>query len=162
MIPVKDLFGKTHLITQCTMVDINKHFEQIKNTIEPKDTINFKQQMYKSLIADSAFKLDDESCYLYYINDTARCATGVALYGKNSPTKMLALFAGIFTHIDTHTLKLNFHLHANKSVNEYKSIVTEASIRRQLIPGYPLVIRIDKLRDKINNIYNKRGMSCLV
>ncbi len=153
-----DLFGKEHTIVPCTVDDIAVHFNLVKDVIPSEEVIQFKKRMSECLLAESAYTLSDNSCFLYYSNVEPFRAHGVALYGKHSPLKMLALFAGIFTDIDTHTFKLEFSLHPGKFVNEYKSILTLTSIKRQGIPGHPLVIRIDVLRDKINTLYRKRGI----
>lgn len=153
-----DLFGKEHNIIPCVMSDIPVHFDLVKDVIPSEEVIQYQQRMSECINAGSAYTLSDGSCFLYYNNVKPFRAHGVALYGKNVPEKMLALFAGIFTDIDTHTFKLEFALHPGKFVSEYKSIITLTSIKRQGIPGYPLVIRIDKLRDKINILYRKRGI----
>ena len=153
-----DFFGKHHTILPCSAEDIDVHFDKIRNVIPSEEVIQFKKRMSECINAGSAYTLSDGSCFLYYLNYKPCCATGVALYGKQSPNKMLALFAGIFKEIDHHTFKLDFHLHAGKFVQEYKSIITETSIRRQRIPGYPLVVRIDKLFVKMNAIHKKRGI----
>ena len=158
MITTTDFFGNKHTILPCSAEDVDVHFAKIQDVIPGEEVIQFKQRMSECITAGSAYTLSDGSCFLYYLNDKPCCAKGVALYGKNSPMKMLALFAGIFKELDTHTFKLDFHLHAGKFVQEYKSILTETSIKRQLIKGYPLVVRIDKLFAKIDGIYKKRNL----
>ena len=157
MITFKDFFGKEHTITSCTEQDIDVHFALIKDVIPVDEITQFKERMAECIEAGSAYTISSD-CFLYYLNYKPCCANGVALYGKNSPSKLLTLFAGIFSQLDTHTFKLNFKLHAGKMVQEYKSIITLTSLKRQRIKGYPLVIRIDKLKNKITAIYNKRGL----
>jgi len=156
MITAPDLFGHIHTIVPCTVEHIDTHFEMIKDVITDESHKSFKGRMAECIEAGSAYALSDGSCFLYYLNSKPFKATGVALYGKNAPHKMLTLFAGIFTKLDDHTFKLEFMLHPGKFMQEYKSILTMTSMKRQVIPGYPLVVRIDELRDKINAIYNKR------
>ena len=142
----------------CTESDIDVHFEMIKDVIPSEEVIQFKQRMSECITAGSAYTLPDGSCFLYYINHKPCCANGVALYGKNSPNKLLALFAGIFMKCDTKTFNLAFTLHRGKFVQEYKSIITMTSLKRNRIPGYPLIIRIDKIKDKIKRLYEIRGI----
>jgi len=158
MLNLKGIFGKSYTIVPCTLDDIEPHFAKIQDTIESHTVAEFKQKMTDAVNDESAFMLSDNSCYLYYLNYAPRCAMGIALYGKGVPNEMLSLFYGIFKGIDTHTLKIDFHMHAGKTVSEYKSIVTEASIRRQIIPGQPLVVKVDQLLGKLSTIYEKRGV----
>ena len=156
MITTTDLFGKVHTIVPCDNEDIDVHFAKIQDVIPSEEVIQFKKRMSECILAESAYTLSDGSCFLYYLNYKPCCANGVALYGKNSSHKMLALFAGIFNEIDRETFKLDFHLHAGKYVQEYKSLLTIESIKRQRIPGQPLVIRTDKLFAKMSALYKKR------
>ena len=151
-----DFFGKCHTIVSCTQKDIAVHFDQIKDVVTDIPHNEFKQRMSQCVEAGSAYMLSDGSCFLYYLNSLPFKAEGVALYGKHATHKMLALFAGVFTTIDTHTFKIEFKLHPGKFIQEYKSLLTKTSMKRQVVPGYPLVVRVDVLRNKINDIYNKR------
>jgi hypothetical protein len=153
-----DLLGKEHTIVPCTMNDIPVHFELVKDVIPSEEVIQYQQRMSECINAGSAYTLSDNSCFLYYNNVKPFCAHGVALYGKHAPLKLLALFAGIFTGIDTHTFKMEFTLHTGKFIDEYKSILTLTSLKRRNMPDRPLVIRIDELRNKISTLYIKRGI----
>lgn len=158
MITTTDFFGKQHYLVPCTERDINVHFAKIEEFIPADEVVDFKLRMAECIDIGTAYMLLDGSCFLYYINYKPCCAIGVALYGKESPIKMLALFSGIFHVVDTDTFKLEFHLHYGKLVQEYKSLITEISLKRQGIPGHPLVIRIDELHKKIESIYNRRNI----
>lgn len=157
---VKDLFGNDHTIQPCRAEDVDVHFNKIRNVIPHEEVIQFKKRMSECINVGSAYTLSDGSCYLYYFNDQPWHAYGVALYGKNSPLKMLALFAGIFRELDRETFKIDFVLHKGKFADEYRSILTETSIKRHRITGHPLVIRVDEIRDRVNAIYKKRGIPC--
>ena len=158
MIRITDLFGKEHTIVPCDNEDIDVHFAKIQDVIPSEEVIQFKKRMSECILAESAYTLSDGSCFLYYLNKQPCYAHGVALYGKQAPVKMLALLAGIFRELDTHTIKLDFHLHPGKFVQEYKSIITLTSMKRQTTPGYPLVVRVDKILAHLSGIYEKRGL----
>ncbi len=162
MIITKDLFGKEHTILPCRAEDVDVHFSKISDVIPSEEVIQFKQRMSECINAGSAYTLSDGSCFLYYLNYELCCANGVALYGKNCPNKMLALFAGIFTKADTDTFLLSFAMHPGKFANEYKSIATLSSLKRQRIEGYPLIIRIDELKKKLLKLYSKCGIKWVV
>jgi len=155
---VVDIFGRRQKIVPCTAEDIDVHFAIIKDVIPGEEVIQFKQRMAECITAGSAYTLSDGSCFLYYLNYKPCCANGVALYGKQSPIKMLALLDGIFREIDTHTFKLDLFLHEGKEVSEYKSLFTKTSMKRQTTKGYPLVIRTDKIHAKIDAVKKKRGL----
>lgn len=152
MFQTVDLRGKYYEFRRCLVSDIYDHFLRVKEFIEPAEYEVFKERMLTSCELGTAFMLADNSCYLYYINSKPCCATGVAMLGKNVPMKMMALLSGIFRSIDNTTFKIDFYLHTNKFVREYKSILTDTSIKRHIDNNYPLVIRVDKLREKINKL----------
>ena len=159
MITTTDLFGGVHTIVPCDNEDIDVHFAKIQDVIPSEEVIQFKKRMSECINAGSAYTLSDGSCFLYYLNHKPCCAEGVALYGKQSSVKMLALIYGIFTKIDTSTFVIKMILHKGKKVSEYKSLFTLTSMKRQTTPGYPLVIRVDKLITKIKSVYEKRGIN---
>jgi len=158
MIIVPDLFGVDHEIVPCTEQDIEVHFNLIKDVIPSEEVIQFQQRMSECILAGSAYTLSNSNCFLYYLNYKPCCAKGIALYGKESPMDIITLFIGVFTLIDTKTFKLGFGLHAGKLVKEYKSLITLTSLKRQRIPGHPLVIRIDELKKKLTKLYRVRGL----
>lgn len=157
MIVTKDFFGKEYIIVPCTKEMITSHFSKIKTLISKNEWAIVKERMAQSINEGSAFALQDNSCFLYYLITKPHCAEGIAIYGKNSPNKMWALLSGIF--IKTDIFKLEFVPHTGGTlIKDYKSILTTISIKRQRIPGHTLVVRVDKLRDKIKDIYKKRGI----
>lgn len=158
MITQTDLFGKDHIIKQCTFDDIKIHFEKIKDVIPEDEKEEFCIRMNDCIKLETAFALEDDSCFLYYKNYKPCCAIGIALYGKNEPLKMITLFAGIFYQIDTTTFKIDFKLHKGKLIQEYKSLLTKISMKRSQQSDVPLVVRIDHLKEKIKQIYEKRGL----
>jgi len=155
---IKDLFGKQYTIVPCTIEDIPVHFSLVEEFIPSEEVVQYKKRMADCIIAGSAYTLTDGSCFLYYHNYKPCCADGVSFYGKGSPLKMLALFAGIFTEIDHHTFKIDFRLHKGQIKTSCRSIITKESLKRQSIKNYPLVIRVDKIRAKVEHLYNKRGV----
>lgn len=159
MITSRDLFGKEHTILPCTVDDVAAHFEKIRSTVTTDtEETPFKQKMLQCIEAGTAYKLSDESCFFYYLNSTSRLAEGVALFGQGNPAKITALFRGVTGQIDTQTLKVSFHRHKGKALQEYRNIVTLTSLKRQSIEGYPLVIRMDELKAKADKLYLKMGI----
>jgi hypothetical protein len=157
MTEVRDFLGNIHEIQVCNMDDIDPHFEIIKQYIEEDDYDAFKFKMEECVKAGTAFHINHE-VFLYYKNSQRWLAQGAALYSKD-PIKMMALFVGVFTEIDTATFTMEFHLHKQKFIEEYKSIITLTSLKRQTIEGYPLIVRIDHLKAKYAQLYKKRGVN---
>lgn len=92
MILTRSLFGQPCEVVACTLEDVEPNFDKIKKVVSKQEMPEFKRRMVEAVEKGSAFMISDGSCFLYYLNDKPWCATGVALYGKNSPIKMLALF----------------------------------------------------------------------
>ena len=154
-----DIFGREHSIKQCTTEDIPVHFNAIKEMIPEKEALEFYMRMEECVMAGSAYAIDNDSCFLYYINYERDLAHGVALYGKDHATEMLVLFSCVFNELDTNTFKLDFKLHPGKFLQEYKSLLTMISMKRMnRDPDHPLVIRIDDIKRKINHIYERKGL----
>lgn len=158
MINTRDYFGNEYTIQPCSAEDVDVHFDKISQYIPSEEVIQFKKRMSECILAESAYTLSDGSCFLYYLNYNQGCANGIALFGKHSPLKMLALFAGIFPAVDQDTKFIEFHLHKGKVVSEYKSILTMASIQRQSMKNHPLIINIHELHQKMSRLYKSRGL----
>lgn len=154
----KDLFGNTYEIRQCTVDDIPKHFEKVADAVPTEDHDAYKYRMSECIEAGTAFTLTDDSCFIYYLNYNNIAAVGSVLYGKNAPMKLIALLSGVFRILDKITFKLDFHLHPGSFVQDYKSLITETSLKRQNNREYPLVVRIDHLKAKIDKIHKRRGI----
>lgn len=159
MITSKDFFGKEHIILRCVPEDIDTHFKKIeKVVITDTEESLFKERMLACITAGSAYKLSNDSCFLYYLNSTPRIAEGIALFGQGNPAKMIALFKGVTEELDPRTVKITFYMHKGKFIEEYKSILTPTSIKRQVIEGYPLVVRVDEVITKIRNLYKRMNL----
>lgn len=154
-----DLFGNKYEVVPCVHDDVAKHFAMVKDVVGEEEVAEFIDRMHDAIELHTAFALSDHSCFLYYINYKPCCATGVAIFGEGVPNKMMALFAGIFMRIDKETFKLDFHLHPGKFAGEYRSIIEMSSLKRNRIPGSPLIIRVDSLKKKINKLYEKMGVA---
>lgn len=159
MIETQDLYGNKYNIKSCTVLDIPKHYELVSSFIPENDKETYIECMNKSVEAGTAFALEDDSCFLYYLNYKKCLAHGCAIYGKGNPSKMIALLMGIFWKIDTNTFKLDFALHSTSFIEEYKSIITLVSLkRRNQDPKRPLVVRIDELKNKLKPLAESRGI----
>lgn len=153
-----DLLGNEFTVLPCNIDDIDLHFSKVKFGITNKLQDKFKDRMIKSIKNNTAFKLEDNSCFIYYLKTTTRIADGVAIYGEDVSNKLLALLITVFNDIDPNTVKLDFYPHSEKQISKYKSLITLSSIKKQIIPNKPLTVRIDKLKNKINNMYKKRSI----
>lgn len=153
-----DLLGNVQTIKVCLHGDVKNHFEKIRKYIPAEEEKEFLERMCECIDMGTAFNISD-NCFLYYKNTTKYLAQGIALYGQTSPLQILTLFAGVFYKIDTDTFKMDFLLHPGKFAEEYKSLLTITSIKRNCQKGSPLVIRIDKLKAKIKAIYDHKEIS---
>jgi hypothetical protein len=159
MTTIADLFGHTHIVELCQFDDVPMHFKKLKDMIPEEDPDEFCKRMDECIDAGTAFALSDDSCFLYYKNTTPEFATGVALHGKGEPTKLLALFAAVFGELDTATFKMDFTMHPGKFVKEYRTLISPVSVMRMHSNNYPLVVRVDKLKEKIGSLYNLKGIT---
>ena len=157
-ITVKDLFNNTHEITLCTEEDIEHHYAKIQTLATDVDTEVFKRRMRMCVTKRSAFRLKDNSCFLYYFNTNKYQAKAAAFYGEGYPIKTLALLFGIFTLIDLDTIKVDLHLHKNSIPGMYRSISTPSSIKSQAKRQKLINIRVDSVKTKITKVYKKKGI----
>jgi len=154
-----DLIGNHHFIKSCTEEDVSKHFACVEKYIIESDRIPFQNRMRRCIAEGTAFALTDDTCFIYYMSTTKHRATGIALFGEGVPMKMIALFTGVFREIDKDTFAMEFRLHPGKMLNEYKSLLTLTSIKRHANINYPLMIRIDRLKEKIHELHTARGIT---
>jgi hypothetical protein len=140
--------------------DIPDHFAKIKQWIPEDEWIQFQERMEDCVEDETAWCT--ENTFLYYQKTEGRgTAHAVALYGQGHPEELLALFVGVFTQCDKDTFNMLFKLHPGKVVEEYLCLPTEISIKRmyQSNGEHPLAIRIDKIREKVLDIYRRQGLS---
>jgi hypothetical protein len=160
MIETKDFSGNTYIIVPCTLDDIPVHFEMVKNLVPEEDRVDYVDKLKECVEKGTAFRLEDNSCFLYYSNYRDVHAYGYGIYGVNSPAKFVALLMGIFWKIDTRTYKLDFVPHREEFIPLFKSVITMVSLRRRMRdPRRPLCIRIDELKKKWRPIAEARGVS---
>ena len=153
-----DLFGKGHTIDSCKMEDIDGHFSVIERFITDVPEELFKDRMRTCVEAGTAYKLHNNTCFLYYINIEKWYAQGVAINGENNPQGMIALMSGIFDQKDKDTFKIDFKLHPGKPLSEYKSLLTLTSMKRHMTHDDTVAIRVDEFKAKIKRIWKARGL----
>ena len=144
-----------YTVQHCVAEDIDRHYKKMSEWVQDVDETDFKNRMQSSIDAGTAFRMDDDSCFIYYknISEESAAAKGYAVYGKGVPKSIWALFLIVFSHFDKHTFKIDFHLHDGKMAQEYRSMLTFTSIKRNTTnPNYPLVVRVDKLRRRWDSI----------
>jgi len=151
---VTDLAGHSHLLVECLPLDIDTHFNLVREYVEEDTVDEYKARMLQAINAGSAYKLSDDSCFLYYRNYKPCCAEATSFYGKGSPLKMIALFDGVFSVIDTVTFKLAVQPHVNSNIDEYLSVLTVDSIKKYVTSNRYVVIRIDALRKRLSRLHN--------
>jgi len=157
MVLTKDIFGNEYEVHPCKHEDVLVHFQKVREWIPQDEHEAFLNRMHDSIREGKAFHIDHK-VFLYYKEQSPKICHGVCMYGKNEPALMIALFAGIFEKIDTQTFKIDFGLHPTKQLLEYKFLLTPQSIRRSAsIPGYPMVVRVDKLKAKLEKLYEAKG-----
>lgn len=158
MITALDMTGKEHSIRLCILEDVPIHFDCIKEHIAEVE--EFKLRMIECIEAGTAYTSSDGKCFLYYLSEEIqpKFASGVAIYGSGSPMKMMALFSHVFTHLDKFTFVIKLLPHSGTFVSECKSMLSVSSIKSYKLHNSPLVIRIDKVRDKVLAIKRKRGV----
>lgn len=159
MITINDLFGKKQVIEHVKFGDVTGHFDQIKENIPENEWVEFNLRMCACIDTKTAFTLSDHSCFLYYKITAPGFADGVALQGQGHPTKLMALISGIFGKIDKTILRINFTRHPGKTIEEYKNFLSPVNVSRHHTLGRPLSIRIDKIREKIDKLYDRRGIT---
>ena len=152
---VKDLLGNEHRVRRCVVADIPVHFAIVSDIVEPEKHKLYQEQMEYCIDHNTAFCTDDNQAFIYYYNYAPCCANGVSLYGKGQPLKFYALLAEVFTTFDPRTFKLDFNMHDEAFIQEWKSLLTSWSMKRARWDNRPVCVRIDELRKKINNLKAK-------
>lgn len=153
-----DLFGNTYTVMNCSNEDVNKHLPKVSFGIAVNNIPKLKERMLKAIEQNTAFKLEDDSCFFYYLKETIFISDGVSFYGKDASYKLIALFKYVFNEIDNKTRRINFYAHKGTNISDYRNFVTLTSLKKQITPGNPLVIRVDKYKEKINSLYEKRDL----
>jgi len=148
-----DPLGKFYKVLRCTTEDIFIHLQYIATEVEPDELEIFPERMLACIEANTAYKINN-SCFMYYKNFNKHKAEGVALYAKNQPRQFLALCFGIMTKLDTTTQILQFKLHKNTSVNQYKSIITRDSLKNSFIENSYITINAGKLKTHLLKLCN--------
>jgi hypothetical protein len=130
------------------MADVARHFEQIKHWIPEEEHNAFRERMSDCIEDETAWCTDNT--FLYYQKDNKRMAHGVALFGKEHTEELISMFVGLFSFEDKETCMMRFQLHPGKFMEEYRSLLTTTSMKRHHAdPSHPLMIRVDKFREKI-------------
>ena len=152
--PVLDnLFKQKQNYRRCVLADIVNHYQFIKHWVPEGEKEAFQERMADCVEDETAWCLND--AFLYYEKVNARMAYGVALYGMDNAVDMLSLFIGVFSFEDNDTHMLRFKLHPGKFMQEYKSLLTVISMKRNHHdPDHPLMVRVDDFRKKIVKLLN--------
>jgi len=154
---VKDIARPSNLVRSCCLKDIEFHYSKVKHLVEI-DNYNcetYKILMKEAVINNTAFTLLDNTCFIYYINQSDFKASGCCFYGKDNPTGMFVLFSQVFNTLNKKINILEFLPHNKNEIKNFKSILVESSIKNYYQTGNPLVIRVDKLRNKIKRLLIK-------
>lgn len=154
----KDLIGKSHTIVRCSLEDIKNHYSKISDVIPELEKEEFCLRMSECVEQGTAFANDRGTCFIYYAKDITqpKFSYGVALYGKGNPLAMLALFAYVFTEIDPEVFVMRLLPHSSSFVKECRSLITAKAIQKNRMTGHPLMIRIDKVKTRVNKILKKK------
>lgn len=127
------------------------HFAKIKQWIPEEEWIEFQERMEDCVEDETAWCT--ENTFLYYTKIDRRMSHGVALFGYEFTEELLSMFIGVFTKEDQETCMMRFKLHQGKLIEEYRSMLTLTSIKRnRRSPEHPLMIRVDDFRKKIDHI----------
>ncbi len=145
---LKQIFEARKEYRRCVPEDVHAHFVKMKQWVPEAEHAEFQERMLNCIEAGYAWC--NKNCHIYYEMKNRRIAHGVALYGMDHPMDMLSLFISVFSLEDHDTHILRFRLHPGKSMQEYKSMLTMASMmRNHKNPDHPLMIRVDDFRKKI-------------
>jgi len=157
MIIIRDLFGNKNIIQPCTMADSLRHIKKISNHIPDQDKESLLERMKDCIEEHTAFHINND-CFLYYQMYNKYIAIGISLYGKNHPLKLLTLFTGIFLKQNPKLQQIKFQLHDKNTILTYKSILTLPSIQRNYFKNSPVIVPVNKLKEKILSLYKHRGL----
>ncbi|WAK44650.1 hypothetical protein vBAmePPT11V19_00024 [Alteromonas phage vB_AmeP_PT11-V19] len=154
---LNDFRGNQVKVERCTLNDVNKHFEAVKHLVPEEDHLEYVDNMGSSVINNMAFKVENK-CFIYLDKQAPAIAQAYSLFGNNCPLEVLAMFSCILLLVDKKLFKISFYLHAGKTVKDFKSLLTLTSLKRQIVPHHPVVIRCDFLRNKLKAMYNRKGI----
>lgn len=133
------------------MSDIGNHYQSIKHWVPDWEKKNFQERMADCIEDETAWCLGN--AFLYYTKEDKRMAHGVALFGRDKNTDLLGLFAAVFSLEDNDTHNMRFKLHPGKFMDEYKTLLTTVSMKRNhRDPNHPLMVPVQKMREKFTKI----------
>lgn len=152
---VNNVLGPPIDVKSCKATDIQRHFDIIKHWIPEYDHREFLARMFISARLGNAWKSDN--CFLYYDKpDNPRIGHGIALYGMGHALELLGLFTVVFVLKDRNITAMLMKLHPGKLIKEYRSMISQSSIRRNAQDSSePLVVKVQAFRKKIDPIWKK-------
>ena len=158
-----DLFGRPVHYKRCQTSDLNTHFEKIQDVVTDMPHVEFLERMNACVKEDRAYALEDDSCFLYYLPQhfkvgEPRTAHGIAMYGPGNSLGMIALLRGIFEDNEKSVTRIDFKLHPGKIMKEYRSFLLTATMQRYGVTDRPLFVRVDMMRERLRELYAKRGL----
>lgn len=127
---VTDLIGRQYGLLPCTEDDIPNHFKRVEHWIEPDFKDAYVDRMKQCVEAGTAYKLDDDSCYLYFLKTKKSFAEAVCINGYGKPMSVIALISGIFRKIHRDIFFVEFVMHKGKVMAEYKFMLSPKSMRK--------------------------------
>jgi hypothetical protein len=148
MFTVTDLTGKVYELQDCTEDDIPGHFSRVEHWIEEEFKEEYKERMRACIAQGTAYKLDDDSCYLYFMKTRRSFSEAVCLNGYGRPMSVIALISGIFRLIERDIFFMEFVMHKGKTLKEYKSMLSDTSIRSFQKNDDVLLVQIQPLLKK--------------
>lgn len=159
MFSEKSITGTDVEFRNCAESDVLRHYDKVKQWIEPEYRDEYLKKMYSCMADKTAFVTKGDECFMYYKKTKKSFANAVTIYGKNHPIKMMAMIVGIPKSVPEDkkdTIFLYMSLHAGKDINEYKGFLTKTAIYRHKRNGDSLLIRTDQLIKKFENLRTKR------
>ena len=142
--------------TKCNEQDIETHYNTVKPLVKDINEKVYKSLMLQAINENTAYKLSDNSCFLYYIKNTKYISNGVSFYGKDNPVGMMVLFSYIFKTQDKDTTVIKFLPTSKNEMLSYKSLLTVKGIKNWYRCKKPVVVRVDKIRNKVDKFNDKR------
>jgi hypothetical protein len=143
----------------CVEGDVARHFQKIKEYIEPEFQDDHISKMKDCVEDGTAFVTKGDECFMYYKKTKEAFADAVSIYGKNYPLMMMAMIAGIPKHVPEDkkdTIFLYLTLHIGKDIKEYKGMLSKTAIYRHRTNGDRLLIRTDDLIRKFEKLRLRR------
>jgi len=153
------LIGPDVEFRNCVESDVERHFNKVREYIEPELQDDHLKRMYSCMEDGTAFVTKGDECFMYYKKTKKAFSDAVSIYGKGHPMKMMAMIAGIPENAPEDkkdTLFMYLALHRGKDIKEYKGMLTKTAIYRHKNNGDKLLIRTDKLVKKFEDIKLRR------